>query len=143
MSGLPQRDGKRNDPYHDASKGRALFSSYFVVLLVLVCVEPSVLRHLSPAEGRLLLLQDQELHSQIITFFFPSILTVRLLVIGFLQWSLYLKFHSCAKRREFRQEALITGHMSQLPGQKRPLGDIHQQLISFHLTAGHSWHIRR
>lgn len=71
MSGLPQRDGKRNDPYHDASKGRALFSSYFVVLLVFVCVEPSVLRHLSPAEGRLLLLQDQELHSQIITFFFP------------------------------------------------------------------------
>lgn len=68
-SGLPQRDGKRNDPYHDASKGRALFSSYFVVLLVFVCVEPSVLRHLSPAEGRLLLLQDQELHSQIITFF--------------------------------------------------------------------------
>lgn len=30
---LPQRDGKRNDPHHDASKGRALFSSYFVVLL--------------------------------------------------------------------------------------------------------------
>lgn len=134
----PQRDGKRNDPYHDASKAGNFSLVILWCSLPSVCVEPSVLRHLPCAEGRVLLLQDQGLHSQqIITFFPPSMLTLRLFVIGFLQSSLYLKFHSCAKGREFWQEAILIGHMSQLHGQKRPLGDVHQQLTSFHMTAGH------
>lgn len=135
-----QRNGKRNDPHHDASKGRALFSSNFVVLLAFgLCWTISVeapspcwrkTSHYCKIKGCIL--------SRLLPFFFcPFMLTVRLFVIGFLQRSLYLKFHSCAKGREFWQEAILIGHMSQLHGQKGPLGDIHQQLISFHSTAGH------
>lgn len=103
--------------------------------LTLVCVEPSVSRHLllaTLARSRVAFSVHHYLSPPP-----PICLTVRLFVIGLLQCSLYLKFHSCTKRRKFWQEAILIKHMSQLHGHRRPLGDIHQQLVSFHLTAGH------